>query len=387
MVELVARSGRGLAALSSAWLLPGWRRLAVVLALALLIASSGEVAEIVRASMAEAYLQVTVYVAATLAVFYSVERLLRIDLGAVMARRLAWQPVFAALLGALPGCGGAIVVVTQFTRGQASFGALVSVLVATMGDAAFLLIARDPQTAALVILISLVSGALTGWIVDRLHRQDFLRPERARPAPKPHALLGRAPDWLVGLWFVLLVPGMALGIVEAMQLDADAIIGIDGLTLWVGCAGAMLTLALWVLPGAGHVHVAAAAGEAGTSSRIVADTSFVTVWVLAAFLAYELVVYALEADVSALFRAWLPIVPLVAVLVGFVPGCGPQIVVTTLYLSGAVPFSALIANAISTDGDALFPAIALAPRAAIAATLYSALPALLVGYAWMLLLE
>jgi hypothetical protein len=52
-----------------------------------------------------------------------------------------------------------------------------------------------------------------------------------------------------------------------------------------------------------------------------------------------------------------------------------------------VPFSALIANAISTDGDALFPAIALAPRAAIAATLYSAVPALLVGYFWMLLLE
>jgi hypothetical protein len=172
-----------------------------------------------------------------------------------------------------------------------------------------------------------------------------------------------------------------------MQLDADAILGVGGFTLWLGCAGAVLTLALWVLPGADHVHVAAAAGEAGTRSRIVADTSFVTVWVLAAFLAYELVVYALEADVSALFRAWLPIVPLVAVLVGFVPGCGPQIVVTTLYLSGAVPFSALIANAISTDGDALFPAIALAPRAAIAATLYSAVPALLVGYFWMLLLE
>ena len=75
-----------------------------------------------------------------------------------------------------------------------------------------------------------------------------------------------------------------------------------------------------------------------------------------------------------------PLAPLVGVLVGFIPGCGPQILLTTLYLSGAVPMSALLANAISNDGDALFPAIALTPKAAILATAYSAVPALLVGY-------
>ena len=45
-----------------------------------------------------------------------------------------------------------------------------------------------------------------------------------------------------------------------------------------------------------------------------------------------------------------------------------------------VPFSALIGNAISNDGDALFPAIALNPRAAVMATVYSAVPALIVAY-------
>ena len=75
------------------------------------------------------------------------------------------------------------------------------------------------------------------------------------------------------------------------------------------------------------------------------------------------------------------------VVVGFLPGCGPQIVVTTLYLAGLVPLSAQIGNAISNDGDALFPAIALAPRAAILATLYSGIPALLIAYSWYLLVE
>ncbi|MEK9955214.1 MAG: putative manganese transporter [Actinomycetota bacterium] len=34
------------------------------------------------------------------------------------------------------------------------------------------------------------------------------------------------------------------------------------------------------------------------------------------------------------------------------------------------------------DGDALFPAIALAPAAAIMATIYSAIPALIIAYGW-----
>ena len=65
--------------------------------------------------------------------------------------------------------------------------------------------------------------------------------------------------------------------------------------------------------------------------------------------------------------------------------CGLQVLVATLYVNGVVPFAALIGNAISNDGDALFPAIALNPRAAIVATIYSAIPALVVGYGFYIL--
>ena len=46
-----------------------------------------------------------------------------------------------------------------------------------------------------------------------------------------------------------------------------------------------------------------------------------------------------------------------------------------------------IGNAISNDGDALFPAIAMAPKAAIIATLYSAIPAIIVAYGYYWLFE
>jgi hypothetical protein len=49
--------------------------------------------------------------------------------------------------------------------------------------------------------------------------------------------------------------------------------------------------------------------------------------------------------------------------------------------------SAQIGNAISNDGDALFPAIALHPKAALIATIYSGVPAIIVSYAYFFAFE
>jgi hypothetical protein len=379
MTELALRSGRTLIAFWSARLAPNGRKLAVLVLIALVISSSADLAEVIMQAMSDAYLQVTVFVAATLALFYSAEKMFNVDLGEVMARRVGWQPAIAAVLGA------------QFTRGYASFGALISVLVATMGDAAFLLVAREPMSALLIMAISLSAGTLTGWIVDKIHGADYMRAAvvsdaeqkaLADAAPRPWL-----PDWSRLLWLALLAPGVILGAMIATQTDPDAVIGIAGATRWFGFLSTAFCVLLWALSGHGNSHVICPVDTDKTGERVVIDTNFVTAWVVAAFLAYEIAVFAFGADVSALFQGWAPIMPMVGLLVGFVPGCGPQIVVTSLYLAGAIPFSAQLANAISNDGDALFPALALAPRAAILATAYSALPALLIGYGWYFLFE
>ena len=102
-----------------------------------------------------------------------------------------------------------------------------------------------------------------------------------------------------------------------------------------------------------------------------------------AFLSFELCVYVFSIDLVSAFEGYRLLIPMIAVLIGFIPGCGPQVLVTSLYLTGVVPLSAQIGNTISNDGDALFPAIAIAPKAAVLATLYSAIPALLLSYGWM----
>ncbi len=70
---------------------------------------------------------------------------------------------------------------------------------------------------------------------------------------------------------------------------------------------------------------------------------------------------------------------LMAIGIGLIPGCGPQIILATLYVQGTIPFSALAANAICNDGDALFPLLAINKKSAVFATLYNLVPALIVG--------
>ena len=120
-------------------------------------------------------------------------------------------------------------------------------------------------------------------------------------------------------------------------------------------------------------------------TRMAEETSFISVWVIGAYLLYDYAAAFAGVDIAAAFQSVAPLLPLIAVLVGFIPGCGPQVLVATLYVNGVIPFAALVGNAISNDGDALFPAIALNPKAAFVATAYSAVPALIVGYGFYLL--
>ena len=110
------------------------------------------------------------------------------------------------------------------------------------------------------------------------------------------------------------------------------------------------------------------------------ETAFISVWVIGAYLAYDYIVTFTGLDLELMFTTVAPLLPLIGVVIGLIPGCGPQVLVTTLYINGLIPFSALMGNAISNDGDALFPAIALNPRAAIWATVYSTIPAMMAAY-------
>jgi hypothetical protein len=195
----------------------------------------------------------------------------------------------------------------------------------------------------------------------------------------------RLPKKLVNIFFLFLIPGSVLGIADAFQLDANSFFGVFA-TLepvkYLGFAGAILCIMAWSSQpmNSWSARFANKAEIKHLRETIVAETSFVSIWVIAGFLAYEVLIYSSGLDLKAQFTSLGALAPLLAIVTGFIPGCGPQILITTLYINGIVPLSSQLANAISNDGDALFPAIALAPKAAIKATIYSAIPAVILGY-------
>ena len=401
MTEYILTAGRSGRLFISAIGLRYWNwRVLAVLVLALMTATSPELRNLVFAAMSDAYIQVTVFVAGTLAVVYAFENAFRFDLGRAMSRARHWQVPIAAALGALPGCGGAIIVMTHYTRGHVSFGGIVAVLIATMGDAAFLLLAREPLTGLGIIVLGFVVGTLSGWLIDTIHGDQFMRGTTAsnacppfRPGPSLESVSPKAETVFNKLWIAWVIPGIVLGLAAALQFDTDKLFGALAPyepTKIFGVLGAALALSMWAF-GRQTTPLDQACpyerSQIRSSDRVIRDTNFVTAWVVMAFLSYELAVHFAGIGIEAWLQIWAPFVPLVAILVGFIPGCGPQIVVTSLYLAGAIPLSAQIGNAISNDGDALFPALALAPKAAVYATLYSAIPALVIAYGYYFFVE
>ena len=369
---------------------------AFIILVAMIVLSIGidiDAITVIIDAISEAYLAVSTFVAGTLILFFSVEKYFKIDLSEKLREAGKWQVLIAALLGALPGCGGAIIVITRYVSGSLSFGSVLATLTATMGDAAFLLIAKEPSTGLLIITLGFAVGSVTGYLVDWLHGKDFMRDSLPATSDTPSVpsdpehgdLSSKALD---KIWLFLMVPGLIIGLMQAFQIDVDQIfVAIDGLspTVMLGFIGGTLCFAMYLLPRLFPALPKRHMDSNSALQRTISDTNFVTSWVIFAFLAFELTVHFTDFDLGAAFEGVAFFTPIIAILIGFLPGCGPQIIVTSLYLSGLIPLSALVGNAISNDGDALFPAIAIAPKTAIVATLYSAIPAILISYCWFFL--
>lgn len=402
-----------------------------------------EIIHLILYSAENAFIQVTVFVGAVLLIFGYVDFMLSGRLVKKIEQSKKQQPIIGSLLGLTPGCGGAIFVMPLFPKGTVSFGTVVATLIATMGDSAFVLMTVMPKQYILVSIISFVVAIITGYVVDRLSIGDRLLEKyhaerkskeelKSAHAAHDHRILetesgtdhadwehighaegdeidlilhhgikGHQPLDTLGyqathgtylVYWIIIAIGLVLGIMDLFQVDLNAL-AIPNLGIIFGVVGTTLSILMMVFSSKfiqDDTHEEAELKLASLKETIVhnaQETAFVGTWVFFAYLAYELFVLLLgsgsyaagEATIMTFLTQTGLASVIIGALVGIIPGCGPQIIFVTLYTRGLVPFAALLANAISQDGDALFPLIAIDKRSAVWATVLNTIPALLVG--------
>ena len=395
--------------------------------------TSNEVFEVIIVSMRDAFLAVTVFVAAMVLLFSWLQFITAGKFVDAIRANTRWQPVIGALMGITPGCGGAIVMMPMYARRYVTYGTVIATLIATLGDAAFVLIGAavtDSSFIAPVIavhVISFVIGILWGYLVDSFKITPLNPLGKFGPTFKDHNEstisldsknenvrevfddLGREDE--SGWGYFLLHQGYtvwwivtALGLVFAVLLlvwsaqDADFALGVDynpltlyGFITWIGLIGTSLSIILYI----SQKNWISDDTEASIGDKLysmretmihsASETAFVTFWVLSAYLIFEFSMLfsgMSEADLARHGDGFFAVI--IAALIGLIPGCGPQIIAITAYTKDIISFPALVANAISQDGDALFPLLVRHRAASLWATVHTTIPALLIGIILML---
>ncbi len=394
--------------------------------------------DIILSTAENAFLQVGVFVGAVLLLFGFINYKRQGKFVESLERNKPWQPVFGSLLGLSPGCGGAIFVMPLYLKKTVSFGAVVATLIATMGDSAFVLMATHPKEYLLVSVVSLAVAVITGYLVDKLNldknykkRHEKIKTKLA-PMGKNHSELeanlvnkgihkekmqhiAHQEGDMVDLFFHhgkqvaeeirwanvfthkyaykifwgLVIVGIVLGIAMLFQVDVNTNFGIPYIGMIFGITGTVFSIVYMFVNKKVVKNDCYIEEEQKIFSlketliHSAEDTAFVNTWVFVAYLVYEVIVYALGGEVVV--KEWMTSTGITTVfigaLIGLIPGCGPQIIFVSLYAKGMIPFAALLANAISQDGDALFPLLAIDKKSSLIATIITTIPALIVGVA------
>ena len=313
------------------------------------------------------------------------------------------QIVVSALLGWIPGCLGGFASVSLFSHGMISFGALVAMLIATSGDEAFVMLTLFPGKALLISAVILAVGIAAGVLIDyvgpklgwkpfalkacdemHLHAEDAHPVVEAKePHPKKRTLL----TWKRGILFLgtaLYIFALATGMLEHEHegMEEAEHGGFNLLSEdWMNMLFAAVSLIMLAVVAFGSDHFV----EEHLWHHVIArHVPKIFAWTLGVLIALGFIMELV--DVSAWISANVPLMIVLATLIGIIPESGPHLIFVTLFAAGVVPMPVLLASCISQDGHAALPLLAESKGAFLRAKAINCLIALLVGFiAWGLM--
>ncbi len=274
-----------------------------------------------------------------------------------LASSLWGQYLFAALMGALPGCLGSFVVVAMYSHRMLTLGAVVANMIATSGDEAFVMLAMFPEQAlvltALLAIIGIGAGTATDVVSghyksrwqEKCHGFELHTIESCRCYPSGQIVA----QWkqlspfrtilvLVLALFAIVVATGQVGPQEWNWIRISILV-VSGFSLFivVTVPDHFLQEHLWD-------HVA------------IKHVPRIFLWTFGTLLVTHLMTEQLHLEGLIRENQWVMLV--IASLVGIIPESGPHLIFVTLFAKGAIPFSILLASSIVQDGHGMLPMLA-----------------------------
>lgn len=306
------------------------------------------------------------------------------------------QVVLGAGLGVIPGCMGGFAAVSMYSHKLLSFGALIAMMIASSGDEAFVMLAMIPKEAIILTAVLFVIAVLVGWIIDllnkksdpksecceegfQLHHEEHHHGEVSEKASWKNLRHASAERIALLLGVVIFIIALAFGLLEHdHEHEAEEIqhhIDIFD-EYWMNLFFAVVSLVV--------VWFIATANEHVVKEHLwehVVRKHFLNIF-LWTFGALLLITFGLHyLDISTWISTNIPWMILLAVLVGIIPESGPHMLFVTLFATGMVPFSVLLASSISQDGHASLPLLAESKRSFLKAKIINIIVAAAFGYA------
>ena len=218
-------------------------------------------------------------------------------------------------LGLIPQCGFSVIATDLFSRAKITMGTLVAIYVATSDEAFVVLLSNPDKAIYLLPLIGLkfAFALLFGYTIYMLELSYKKKHQQAISTEE----------------------------IESAHDDND-----EEEHVHIGCHG--------------H-HIEEGKAENTTKARLkryllhpILHTLYIFLFVLAVNLIFSTIVHFItEERLESFLMAAKPFTPLLSLIIGLVPNCASSVVLTQMFVSGALPFGAMLTGLIMNAGIAV----------------------------------
>ena len=290
------------------------------------------------------------------------------------------QYLLGVILGAVPGCLGSFTVVSLYSHGVVSFGALVATMIATSGDEAYVMFSMFPVKAVYLTLIISAVGFIVGILTDKLYKSgnkliagelhgfELHEEEHCDCLPDNNII-----RQLKNITFPrALLIGVLIIFLLILLTNASEHGGWD----WVKVTLLISNLtALFIVTTVPDHFLEKHLWQHVLKRHLLR----IFLWTFGALL----ILHVLESflDLDAWIQANYITVLLLAVIIGIIPESGPHLVFVTLFANGSIPFSILLASSVVQDGHGTLPLLAVSKKSFVVLKIINVVAGLLLGFA------